>query len=177
MKPEEWRRNEAGRWLTLAAKDRHAASLLTVEEPSASVFHSQQCAEKSEKALLTLHGSAFRRTHDLKELGEQCSILEPSLMPLLIDAANLTDYAVVFRYLDAPREPDSAEAVRALEIADKLWAEVRARVEGQPEVAAAPVESEEQQTEISGATVASAAPPVVGTREAVPPETAPPEED
>jgi hypothetical protein len=41
MTPEEWQRNEAIRWLVLAAKDLHAALLMAVEEPSASVFHSQ----------------------------------------------------------------------------------------------------------------------------------------
>jgi hypothetical protein len=30
---------------------------------------------------------------------------------LLADAADLTGYAIVFRYLDAPRESDAAEAV------------------------------------------------------------------
>jgi hypothetical protein len=37
----------------------------------------------------------------------------------------LTDYAVVFRYLDAPREPDEAEAIEALETARRLFEEVR----------------------------------------------------
>lgn len=59
MTPEGWRRNEANRWLAVAAKDLHAARLLTKEEPWAAVFHCQQ-------------------------------------------AAGLTGYAVVFRYLDAP---------------------------------------------------------------------------
>ena len=125
MTPEEWQRNEANRWLALAAKDLHAASLMAVEEPSASVFHSQQCAEKSEKALLTFHNAAFRKTHDLKELGEQCALLQPSLTPILSEAANLTDYAVVFRYLDAPHEPDVAEARVALATAQSLYDSVR----------------------------------------------------
>jgi HEPN domain-containing protein len=121
MTPEEWRLNEARRWLALAAKDLHAASLMAIEEPSASVFHSQQCAEKCEKALLTFHNEGFRRTHDLKELGEQCALLQPSLTPILREAANLTDYAVVFRYLDAPHEPDAAEARAALATARSLY--------------------------------------------------------
>lgn len=125
MTPEEWQRNEANRWLALAAKELHAASLMVVEEPSASVFHSQQCAEKSEKALLTFHNAAFRKTHDLKELGEQCALLQPSLTPILSDAANLTDYTVVFRYLDAPHEPDAAEARVALATAQGLYDSVR----------------------------------------------------
>ena len=41
----------------------------------------------------------------------------------------MTDYASVFRYPDAPYEPDVEEAVRGLEIAEKLCAEVSLRVE------------------------------------------------
>ena len=44
--PHELRRDEARRWLRLAARDLHVASLVATEEPSGSVFHSQQCAEK-----------------------------------------------------------------------------------------------------------------------------------
>lgn len=129
MTPEEWRRDEAIRWLVLAAKDLHAASLMAVEEPWASVFHSQQCAEKSEKALLTFHGEGFRKTHDLKELGEQCALLQPSLTPILTEAASLTDYAIAFRYLDAPREPEETEAAGALAIARRLYELVRELLE------------------------------------------------
>ena len=48
-------------------------------------------------------------------------------------ASDLTDYAVVFRYLDAPREPDEAEALSALEIARRLFEEVRAFLSPPPE--------------------------------------------
>ena len=121
MTPEEWRRNEANRWLAVAGKDLHAARLLTKEEPWAAVFHCQQAAEKSAKAFLTLHEVAFRRTHDLNELGKHCMALDAGLTPLLEEAAGLTDYAVVFRYLDAPHEPDEAEAESALAIAKRLY--------------------------------------------------------
>jgi HEPN domain-containing protein len=125
MTPEEWRRNEADRWLTVAGKDLHAARLLAIEEPSASVFHCHQAAEKSAKAFLTFHDVAFRRTHDLNELGKQCTTLNSELTPLLHDAAELTEYAVVFRYPDAPREPDQAEAENALATAQRLYDKVR----------------------------------------------------
>jgi HEPN domain-containing protein len=109
----------------VSRKDLHIALLIAHEEPSGSVFHSQQCAEKSEKALLALHNAAFRKTHDLRELGNQCAILEPSLTALLSEAANLTDYAIVFRYLDEPREPDTAEAEAALATARMIYDQVR----------------------------------------------------
>ena len=124
MMPEELRLDEANRWLTQARKDLNAADLLASPEPSRSVFHSQQAAEKSAKALLAYQNVPFRKTHDLRELGEQCAAVNPALSPLLKDAANLTDYAIVFRYLDAPREPDEEEAVAALATARRLYEEI-----------------------------------------------------
>jgi hypothetical protein len=55
-------------------------------------------------------------------------VLNPSLAPLLKDASDLTDYAVVFRYLDAPREPDESEAMAALETAGCVVGQVGALV-------------------------------------------------
>jgi HEPN domain-containing protein len=124
MTPEQWRRSEAERWLAIAGKDLRAAALLTAAEPSASVFHSQQAAEKSAKALLVFHDVMFRKTHDLEELGRQCAAVAPSLAAVLDEAAGLTDYAVIFRYLDAPREPDQAEAVSAHATAQELYESV-----------------------------------------------------
>jgi len=55
MTPEQSRRDEAGRWLSQAQKDLNAARLLAAPEPSRSVFHSQQAAEKAAKAFLVFH--------------------------------------------------------------------------------------------------------------------------
>ena len=121
MTPEESRRDEAGRWLAQARKDLNAARLLASAEPSRSVFHSQQAAEKAAKAFLTFHDVLFRKTHDLNELGGQCARLNPSLALLFQEASDLTDYAVVFRYLDAPREPDESEASVAIETAARVF--------------------------------------------------------
>jgi HEPN domain-containing protein len=84
------------------------------------VFLSQQAAEKSAKAFLTLHQIAFRKTHNLAELGSPCAAVDPTLEPVLREAEELTDYASAFRYPDAPYEPDAAEAAEALTIAVKL---------------------------------------------------------
>lgn len=46
--------------------------------------------------------------------------MDSSLIALLKDAAGLTDYAVDLRYVDAPREPDEAEALSALNVAERL---------------------------------------------------------
>jgi HEPN domain-containing protein len=100
------------------------AGILAAAEPTASVFHSQQAAEKAAKAFLAFHNVPFRKVHDLKELGGQCCALDPSLSPLMEEASDLTAYAVLFRYLDAPREPDDREATAALDIARRLYEQV-----------------------------------------------------
>jgi len=101
-------------------KDLNAVRLLASEEQSRSVFHSQQAAEKAAKAFLAFSDVPFRKTHDLNELGRQCAELNPSLTPVFREASDLTDYAVVFRYLDAPREPDADEANAAIETAARV---------------------------------------------------------
>ena len=121
MTPEESRRDEAARWLAETRKDLNAARLLVSEEPSRSVFHSQQAAEKAAKAFLAFHDVPFRKTHDLNEIGGQCAALNPSLAPLFKEASYLTEYAVVFRYLYAPREPSESEATVALETAARVF--------------------------------------------------------
>ena len=60
MTPDELLRREAAKWLRPAAKDRNAAQVLVGPEPSRSVFHSQQAAEKAIKAFLTIDQIPFR---------------------------------------------------------------------------------------------------------------------
>jgi len=124
MTPEESRRDEAARRLAQSRKDLNAARLVASAEPSRSVFHSQQAAEKAAKAFLTFHDVPFRKIHDLNEIGGQCAALNPSLAPLFKDDSYLTEYAVVFRYLDAPHEPNESEAAAAIETANRIFEEV-----------------------------------------------------
>jgi HEPN domain-containing protein len=91
------------------SQDLKSARLLSGEEPTGSVFHGRQAAEKSAKALPAFHNVPFRRTRDLPELENQCAEVEPSLAGVLAEAEDLTGYAVVFRCLDAPHEPDAVE--------------------------------------------------------------------
>ncbi len=46
--------------------------------------------------------------------------------PYFTDAENRTDYAIVFRYLDAPHEPDEQEALDALHTGQRLYQAVSA---------------------------------------------------
>ena len=61
-------------------------------------FHSQQCAEKLLKALLTEEGLAFPRTHDLLRLLENLIPGHPDLELLKDVCSDLTAFAVEFRY-------------------------------------------------------------------------------
>lgn len=92
------------------------------------MFHSQQAAEKAAKAFLTSRNTSFRKTHDLVELGRQCTALDSELAALFQTAADLNDYAVVFRYVDAPHEPDETEATLALEIAQRVFEAIALRL-------------------------------------------------
>jgi len=60
------------------------------------------------------------------ELGGQCAALNHSLAPLFQEASVLTDYAVVFCYLDAPHEPDESEAMAAIGTATRVLEEISA---------------------------------------------------
>jgi HEPN domain-containing protein len=61
-------------------------------------FHAQQAVEKALKALLCLRGVEYEYTHDLEALLEQLGKAgEPGLEPYL-PLAELTAFAVQFRY-------------------------------------------------------------------------------
>ena len=128
MTPDELPRSEAAKWLREARKDLHAAQLLVEEEPSRSLFHSQQTAEKSLKAFLTWRQIAFRKTHNLTDLGAQCASADTGLEAIIRQAVELTDYASAFRYPDAPYEPEVSEAVAALAVAGRLLREIQDQV-------------------------------------------------
>lgn len=70
--PDEDRRREAKRWLAIVEEDIDVAlAAARMGRSGAAAYHVQQAAEKIFKGLLVLAGTAFRRTHDLKEVGEQ----------------------------------------------------------------------------------------------------------
>jgi len=85
------------------------------------------------KCFLAWHDVPFRRTHNLVEIGQQCSHIEPELDDLMRRAAPLSEYAWKFRYpgeLDQPSPEEAREAyVLAREvhvaIASRLPVEVR----------------------------------------------------
>jgi HEPN domain-containing protein len=62
-------------WFNKAAEDLRTAEFEFGASPPLLediVFHCQQAAEKAMKGFLTWHNRAFRKTHSLEEIGEQC---------------------------------------------------------------------------------------------------------
>ena len=133
MPDESGRLAETQAWLAKASTDLRAAEHDLQATPPLledSLFHCQQAAEKALKGLLTWHNHAFRKTHDLGELGQVGAQLDPSLEFLCRQAERLTVYAWIFRYPGDPGVPTSAETKEALTLAKELVQAVLARTAG-----------------------------------------------
>ena len=118
---------EVRSWFLKAGDDLRAATFeLTAQPPLTAdiVFHAQQAVEKAIKGFLSWHDRPFRKTHNLVELGEAATAVDPVLEPYLRRAAPLTEYAWRFRYpgeLDAPPVEEAREALAiALQVFETL---------------------------------------------------------
>jgi HEPN domain-containing protein len=132
MAPDEARAEDVRAWLRKAFLDLRAAEH-DVSEAEATlwadvVFHAQQAAEKSLKALLAWHDVPFRKTHNLEELGGECLRLDGTLQAVVARAVPLTEYAWKFRYPGEPDEPSREEAAQALRIARDVFEAVATRL-------------------------------------------------
>ena len=65
-------------------------------------FHAQQAAEKLLKALLVLHGLDYPRSHDLNVLPALLDHAGVSLPDDLLQIADLSPMATIYRYEDMP---------------------------------------------------------------------------
>lgn len=125
-------------WLTVADADRRAAlACLAASPPLAAVaaFHCQQAAEKLLKGFLVHTGATFRKTHDLRELGDAATTKFPDLAPLIAAMEEWTIWNVAYRYpteeLPEP-EPATEELRQALDILDRLAGRLRPLAEEPP---------------------------------------------
>lgn len=122
---------ECRAWLERAWADLDAAEiLLASDHPRADtvLFHCQQVSEKAWKAFLFWHDVPFRKTHDLRELGDGCEVLDPSLASVSRRAEDLTPFAWVFRYPGDEEEPTREEAAEALALARDVYEAILARL-------------------------------------------------
>jgi HEPN domain-containing protein len=123
MRESEERARLARRWREKADEDFKMAVVLGKQhDPTLAAgicFHVQQAVEKYLKAYLVLHGTDFRKTHNIAELMD---LLPSRSAPDLLrdDQDRLSEYAVVTRY---PGEYDNItipEADEALDIGRRV---------------------------------------------------------
>lgn len=131
MQVDQVRAQDAKEWFTKAAQDlRRVEILLAVDPPDLedALFHSQQTAEKALKGFLTWHDVAFRKVHELDEVGGQCVELDRTLAPLVQRTDKLTTYAWRFRYPGAPYQATLEEAHSAAGLAREVLDAILSRV-------------------------------------------------
>lgn len=118
-------------WLSKATNDLRGARIDLEADPPLiedALFHCQQAAEKSLKALLTSHDNPFKKTHDLDELGSACLALDAGLSESLLSVSTLTVFAWEFRYPGDAQVPSMHEAREYLDIANRLYTAILARL-------------------------------------------------
>lgn len=119
MSPSPDQREYAARLLRKAGEDLAAVRALVHNESIADDvigFHAQQAVEKAMKAVLVVHGAAFRRAHDLGYLLEVAKDGNVDVPDYVVAAEWLTPWAAEFRY-DEPEIAgfDRAESLRSAE--------------------------------------------------------------
>ena len=89
-------------------------------------FHCQQALEKLLKALLSLRGVRYRKTHDLRELMDLLNDAGELLPSDLQDIDVLSPYASLFRYEAMPPSA-SLDRRQALDMVQRLrkWVEAK----------------------------------------------------
>lgn len=108
-------------------------------------FHAQQAVEKAVKVALTLEGVDFPKTHDLEYLIALAGKHSITMEPELESASWLTPWAAEFRYDDAPIE--TLDRKRAIAVADAAVSWCRGLIEGCPDGAPEPDDSQDQEPE------------------------------
>ena len=115
--------DEAARELV---RDLQAAQVLSTPEDSLldmAIYHCQQAAEKAVKAWLQSQHDPFSKTHDIRDLVKQASVINPDFKKFALAAAILTPYVSAFRYPGGFEEPmpSREEFDAALEYAQAIY--------------------------------------------------------
>ena len=115
--------DEAARELV---RDLQAAQVLSTPEDSLldmAIYHCQQAAEKVVKAWLKSQDDPFSKTHDIRDLVKQASVINPDFKKFALAAAILTPYVSAFRYPGGFEEPmpSREEFDKALEYAQAIY--------------------------------------------------------
>lgn len=124
-------------WLRYAADDLRSAKILLEREIyTIACFHSQQCLEKSLKAILQEKNIKPPRIHNIKILKDMVENALDSILDISAEEANfLNEVYVEARYptdigLLPHGEPTEEDAEKALGIAMRVFAQVEKKLEG-----------------------------------------------
>ena len=124
-------REQANLYLSKVRDELVVFERLVLEESIAGwiiSFHAQQIVEKSLKALLSLHGVHFRKTHDLRELIDLLSPTVDALPDELLKVEYLSPYGAQARYEETPFEESFTRSeLKALVDAFFKWVEERSQ--------------------------------------------------
>jgi HEPN domain-containing protein len=117
-------RESARNWIRKAENDlKIGKDEMKTDNPAtdAVCFHMQQCVEKYLKSYLIFNSKEFRRTHDIAELIDYCSEINPEFQELYkMNADKLTKYSVEIRYAEELYFPSIEEAEEAIKIAEQV---------------------------------------------------------
>ena len=119
---------EYKQWLIKAEHDLKSAEILLNSREAVrdtAVYHCQQAAEKSLKAVLVFWNTPLIHTHDVTALVEKCIKHDNSFERWRDVAEELTPYATFFRYPGDILEPDVEDCISALEKAKELCSFVK----------------------------------------------------
>ncbi len=124
------REQETQEWLRIAKTDLAVSQNLAThtEFASQASFHAQQAAEKTIKAFLVWHQERFKKDHDIRYLGDLALSKDPSLSALIDEAVCLNPYAVTTRYPGFSDEIEEEAVQEAINIAEKVYNEILARL-------------------------------------------------
>lgn len=103
--------------LKKSADDEKTLSVAQVSDLIAA-FHAQQAVEKLLKALLAELGIDYPKTHDLNRLRDQLESVGEQLPATVLNFAEFTPFATVWRYDEPPAEVvlDRVKAIETVRI-------------------------------------------------------------
>jgi HEPN domain-containing protein len=111
-------------WIRYAQSDMIAARYMFYDvnpkQTEISVFHCQQCAEKSLKAYLVTHEIDPPKIHDLPILCKMCAEIDGEFLSLMDISSDLNPYAVAARY---PKQlvSDETQVKTAIDQAQQIY--------------------------------------------------------
>ena len=126
MKPHE-------EWLFKANQDLESSKLLLQSANplfDISIYHTQQCAEKSLKAFLAYQRQEINKIHNLISLVNSCTVIDSDFDELYDDCLYLNPFSTLYRYPEGDLMPGKGDVEKALESASRIIEYVRRKVEG-----------------------------------------------